>query len=54
MNASDPAMETPVLEAMQLEVSIGGHQVCRNLDWRVGSGESCPRWPACAHSKAAD
>lgn len=40
MNASDPAMETPVLEAMQLEVSIGGHQVCRNLDWRVGSGES--------------
>jgi iron complex transport system ATP-binding protein len=33
-------MNTPVLEARQLEVEIGGHQVCRALDWRVSAGES--------------
>ena len=33
-------MKAPLLEAMQLEVSIGGHSVCRKLNWRVGPGES--------------
>ncbi|NJD36628.1 MAG: ABC transporter ATP-binding protein [Betaproteobacteria bacterium] len=33
-------MNTPLLEAGQLGVEIGGHQVCRNLNWRVDAGES--------------
>lgn len=40
MNAGEPAMNTPLLETRQLEVDIGGHRVCRNLDWRVDAGES--------------
>ena len=33
-------MNMPLLEATRLEVNIGGHRVCRNLDWRVDAGES--------------
>jgi iron complex transport system ATP-binding protein len=33
-------MDTPFLEAMNLEVTIGGHRVCRELNWRVEAGES--------------
>ncbi len=33
-------MNKPLLEASQLEIEIGGHQVCRNLNWRVDAGES--------------
>lgn len=33
-------MNRPLLEADQLEVNIGGHRVCRKLDWRVDAGES--------------
>lgn len=33
-------MNTPLLEATRLEIDIGGHRVCRNLDWRVEAGES--------------
>ena len=33
-------MNTPLLEARRLAVDIGGHRVCRNLDWRVDAGES--------------
>ena len=33
-------MKLPLLEAGQLTVSIGGHLVCRNLNWRVDTGES--------------
>ncbi len=40
MNAPEPAMTLPWLEAVQLDVSIGGHQVCRDLNWRVEAGES--------------
>lgn len=40
MSASKPAMNTPLLEVRQLEVEIGGHRVCCNLDWRVDAGES--------------
>ena len=40
MNAPESAMTSPWLEAVQLEVSIGGHRVCRDLNWRVGAGES--------------
>lgn len=40
MNASDQGMMPPLLDARRLGVSIGGHQVCRNLDWRVVAGES--------------
>jgi iron complex transport system ATP-binding protein len=40
MNASDQGMMPPLLDARRLDVSIGGHQVCRNLDWRVVAGES--------------
>jgi iron complex transport system ATP-binding protein len=40
MNAPEPQMNAPLLEARQLEVRIGGHQVCRQLDWRVETGES--------------
>ena len=40
MNASEPAMNRPLLEAIQLEVGIGGHRICRDLDWRVDAGDS--------------
>lgn len=40
MNANEPAMNKPLLEAMQLEVNIGGHRICRDLNWRVYAGES--------------
>ncbi len=30
----------PLLEATQLDVSIGGHPVCRKLDWTVAAGQS--------------
>ena len=40
MNANEPAMKRPLLETVQLEVNIGGHRVCRNLNWRVDAGES--------------
>ena len=40
MNVSKPAMPAPLLETRQLEVSIGGHLVCRDLNWRVVAGES--------------
>ena len=40
MNANEPALSMPLLEAARLEVSIGGHRVCRNLDWRVDAGDS--------------
>lgn len=33
-------MTIPVLEAKHLEIEIGGHRVCRALDWRVDAGES--------------
>jgi iron complex transport system ATP-binding protein len=33
-------MNTPLLESIGLEVSIGGHQVCRDLTWRIHAGES--------------
>ena len=33
-------MNTPLLEARRLKVDIGGHSVCRHLDWRVDAGES--------------
>ncbi len=33
-------MNAPLLEARRLEVDIGGHRVCRALDWRVDAGES--------------
>jgi len=31
---------TPLLEACKLEVSIGGHSVCRALEWRVQPGDT--------------
>ncbi|MDP1735212.1 MAG: ABC transporter ATP-binding protein [Sulfuritalea sp.] len=40
MSASEPAVNRPLLEAAHLEVSIGGHRVCNNLDWRVDAGDS--------------
>jgi iron complex transport system ATP-binding protein len=40
MSAAEPAMNTPLLEARRLKVDIGGHSVCRHLDWRVDAGES--------------
>ncbi|MCK9382277.1 MAG: ABC transporter ATP-binding protein [Sulfuritalea sp.] len=40
MNAREPTVNPPLLEAIQLEVNIGGHRICRNLDWRVDAGES--------------
>jgi ABC-type molybdenum transport system ATPase subunit/photorepair protein PhrA len=40
MNSGEPAMNAPLLEARRLEVDIGGHRVCRALDWRVDAGES--------------
>lgn len=40
MTASEPAMNAPLLEAGQLEVNIGGHRVCHDLNWRVDAGES--------------
>ena len=33
-------MNPPLLDAIQLEVNIGGHRVCRALNWRVDAGES--------------
>jgi iron complex transport system ATP-binding protein len=33
-------MSAPWLEAAQLEVSIGGHRVCSDLNWRVEAGQS--------------
>ena len=33
-------MNTPFLEALNLDVAIGGHRVCRELNWRVDAGES--------------
>jgi iron complex transport system ATP-binding protein len=39
MNASESAMKAPVLEALQLEANIGGHCVCRDLNWRVNAGD---------------
>jgi iron complex transport system ATP-binding protein len=33
-------MNAPFLEALDLDVAIGGHQVCRELNWRVDTGES--------------
>lgn len=33
-------MTTPLLETVALDVAIGGHTVCRGLDWRVMPGES--------------
>ncbi|MCX7167561.1 MAG: ABC transporter ATP-binding protein [Rhodocyclales bacterium] len=38
MNGNDSAMNMPLLEARQLEVNIGGHRICRDLDWRVDAG----------------
>jgi iron complex transport system ATP-binding protein len=40
MSGGEATMNTPLLEAKQLEVSIGGHSVCRHLDWRVEAGDS--------------
>jgi iron complex transport system ATP-binding protein len=40
MSANETPMNVPLLEANQLEVGIGGHQVCRDLNWRVAAGES--------------
>jgi iron complex transport system ATP-binding protein len=40
MSGDEAIMNTPLLEAKWLEVDIGGHRVCRNLDWRVEAGES--------------
>jgi len=33
-------MNPPLLETTQLEIEIGRHQVCRNLNWRVEAGQS--------------
>ncbi|MCX7156693.1 MAG: ABC transporter ATP-binding protein [Rhodocyclales bacterium] len=33
-------MNTPLLQTTRLEVNIGGHRICRDLDWRVEAGES--------------
>jgi iron complex transport system ATP-binding protein len=33
-------MTSPLLEARGLAVNIGGHQVCRDLDWTVEAGET--------------
>jgi len=33
-------MSASLLESRQLEVSIGGHRVCHDLNWRVDAGES--------------
>ena len=33
-------MNMPLLEATQLDVNIGGHEVCRKLNWRVDAGDS--------------
>jgi len=33
-------MNVPLVEAKQLEVRIGGHRVCSDLNWRVEAGES--------------
>ncbi len=40
MNAPEPAMKLPWLEATRLEVTIGGHRVCSELNWRVEAGQS--------------
>jgi iron complex transport system ATP-binding protein len=40
MNAIDPGLSGPLLESRGLDVSIGGHSICRNLDWRVDAGQS--------------
>ena len=40
MSTSEPMLNRPLLEARQLAVSIGGHRVCRDLDWCVHAGES--------------
>jgi iron complex transport system ATP-binding protein len=40
MSASESMLNRPLLEASQLDVSIGGHRVCRDLNWRVHAGES--------------
>ena len=33
-------MNASLLETAKLEVHIGGHRICRDLDWSVGAGES--------------
>jgi iron complex transport system ATP-binding protein len=33
-------MNASLLETAKLEIHIGGHRICRDLDWRVGAGES--------------
>jgi iron complex transport system ATP-binding protein len=40
MSASDRDLGRPLLEAAGLDVGIGGHSVCRKLDWRVDVGQS--------------
>ena len=40
MNASDPLLTGPLLESSGLDVGIGGHSICRRLDWRVEAGQS--------------
>lgn len=40
MNAPEPAITVPWLEAARLEVGIGGHRLCGDLNWRVEAGES--------------
>ena len=40
MNATEPGMKMPLLEAAGLDVGVGGHCVCRKLDWRVCAGQS--------------
>ena len=39
MNASKKGTEGPLLEAMGLDVAIGGRSICRKLDWRVETGQ---------------
>jgi iron complex transport system ATP-binding protein len=40
MSGGEAGMNAPLLEATRLDVNIGGHGVCRHLDWRVEASES--------------
>jgi iron complex transport system ATP-binding protein len=40
MTAPEASVHRPRLEALRLDVSIAGHRVCDELDWRVEAGES--------------
>lgn len=39
MSASEPGLNRPLLQSRSLDVGIGGHSVCRQLDWHVGAGQ---------------